>query len=139
MGPLELVAIEFPGTRFRGEIMATLAAPVESGALRVVDVTFLSKDTLGAVTSYELAELDEHDATPFDVVDTIMGLVSVVDLEAIGARLPNNSSAAVLVLEHAWAADLQRAIDGANGRIVAQERIADEIARAALAVAEATE
>jgi hypothetical protein len=133
MGPLEVVAIEFPGRQFRGEIMAALGAAVEHGAIRIVDLTFLSKDATGAVTSYELAELDEYESEAFDLVDRTMGLLSVDDLERVAAELRTDSSAALLVVEHAWAEDFERAIRGANGRLVVDARIPDEVARAALA------
>ena len=133
MGPLEVIAIAFPGHRFRGEILSTLAAAVEHGALRIIDLTFITKDASGRVTSYELAELEEHEAIPFDVVDEILGLLSVEDIARISAGLAADSSSAVLVVEHAWAADLERAILVANGRLVADERVPAEIAEAALA------
>jgi hypothetical protein len=139
MGPLEVVAIEFPGRQFRSEIMDALVAPIEYGAIRIIDLTFLRKDASGAVTSYELAELDEHDAAPFDLVDRTMGLLSVADLECIGAMLSKDSSAALLVLEHTWASDFERALVGANGRLVASERIPDDVARAALDDAKSSE
>jgi len=132
MGPLEVVAIEFPGREFKSEIMDALAAPVEHGAIRIVDLTFLSKDDAGAVTSYELAELEEHDAAPFDLVDRTMGLLSVDDLERIAARLSVGSVAALLVVEHAWAENFDRAVRRASGRLVVDERIPDAVARAAL-------
>jgi Family of unknown function (DUF6325) len=135
MGPLEVVAIAFPGPRFEGEIMPALAAAAEHGALRIIDLTFIRKDAAGRVTSYELAELDERETVPFDVVDEITGLLSVDDIDQIGAGLAADSSAAVLVFEHAWAADLEGATLGAGGRLVAHRRIPDEVAHDALAEA----
>jgi hypothetical protein len=135
MGPLEVVAIEFPGTEFKSEIMGALAAPIEHGALRIVDLTFLSKDDSGAVTSYELAELEEPDAVPFDLVDRTMGLLSVDDLERIASRLSAGTVAALLVVEHAWADTFEREVRRASGRLVVDERIPDAVARAALEAA----
>ncbi len=139
MGPLEVVAIEFPGTSFKSEIMDALAEPVEHGALRIVDLTFLSKDDSGVVTSYELAEIEEPDAVPFDLVDRTMGLLSVDDLERIAGRLAAGSVAALLVVEHTWAESFERAVRRASGRIVVDERIPDAVARAALEEAKSRE
>ena len=133
VGPLEVVAIEFQGDRFSGEILASLTAATESGALRIVDLTFVSKDASGAMASYELAELDEDAAAQFDLVDMTLGLLSVTDLERIGAVLAPGSSAALIVVEHQWAAELERAVVGANARLVAHKRIPCDVARAALA------
>src|SRR3954447_16151647 len=114
MGPLEVVAVEFPGKAFKSETMDALAGPVEHGAIRIVDLTFLSKDDSGVVTSYELAEVEEHDAVPFDLVDRTMGLLSVDDLERIAARLSAGSVTALLVVEHTWAENFERAVRRAS-------------------------
>jgi hypothetical protein len=46
----------------------------------------------------------------FDIVDKTMGgLVSLADIEQIGTRLTNNSSTALIIFEHAWAAALEQA------------------------------
>jgi hypothetical protein len=137
-GPLEVVAIELPGARFKPEVLQSLTTAIDSGAVRVVDLTFLRKDAAGTVTSFELAELDECDAALFDLVDETLGLLSVVDLGKIGALLAPDSSAALLVLEHPWAADLDRAVLGASGRVVVRECIPADVARAAVADARAT-
>ena len=133
MGPLEVLVIEFPGTRFRGEVMQTLSTAIDTGAIRIIDVTFLNKDASGTVTSYELAELDEADAALFDLVDETRGVLSVVDLEKVGAKLAPASSAALVVIEHPWASELDQAVAQANGRVIVRECIPDEVARAALA------
>jgi hypothetical protein len=61
MGPLEVLVIECPGERLKGEILTALTSAVDSGALRIVDVPFVHKDARGNVTSSELAELQEHE------------------------------------------------------------------------------
>jgi hypothetical protein len=127
------MAIAFPGDRFKGEIIPELAAAVEHRTIRIVDLTFISKDSAGTVTSYELAELDELESAFFDVVDETMGLISVSDIEQIADRLAANSSTAVIVFEHLWADELAYAIRAADGRLVVHERVAPDVAQAALA------
>jgi len=132
-GPLDVVVIEFPGDRFKGEIIPCLTEAVEHGAIRVIDVTFIRKDSAGTVTSYELAELEEHEAVSFDLVDATMGLLSVADIDQIGAWLAPDSSAALLVVDHCWAAELEQAALGAGGRFIEHQRVTPEVAKAALA------
>src|SRR4051794_38466027 len=103
MGPLDVVAIEFPGTRFKGELIRALTGAVATGALRIIDLTFVSKDASGAVATYELAELEEHEAVLFDNVDMTLGVLSVGDIQRISANLAAGSSAALMVIEHRWA------------------------------------
>ena len=55
------------------------------------------------------------------------------DLRLAAETLEPNSSAALLVWEHRWAARVAQAIRDAGGRIVAGERIPHEIVERALA------
>ena len=48
-----------PGRPFESEIILALTSAVDSGALRIIDLTFVHKDAQGNVTSYELAELED--------------------------------------------------------------------------------
>jgi hypothetical protein len=138
MGPLELLAVGFPGNQFTGEIMPALRAAVEKGTIRIIDLTFIKKDTAGAVKSLELTELGDHEAALFDpLVSDITGLMSPADVEQVGAALDDNSSAALMVFEHVWATDLQRAILDANGVLLAREHIPHHVVEAALAAADA--
>lgn len=132
MGLLEVLVIECPGDRFKGEILLGLASAIDSVALRIIDVTFVHKDTRGRLTSYELAELEEHELVPYDVVDETRGLLSVEDIAQVGEGVSPNSSAMLLVIEHTWTSQLEQAILAANCRIVLHERIPHDVAIAAL-------
>jgi hypothetical protein len=133
MAPLEVIAVEFSGLRFKGEVLGAIQSAVDSGAIRIIDVVFIRKEGSARATRYELAELDEPELALYDlVVDETRGLLSVADIAKIVGRLAPNSSAAVLVFEQSWTAEFQRAIAHAAGRIVLHERIAEDVARAAL-------
>jgi hypothetical protein len=88
VGPLEVLLIECPGDKVKGEIMLALPSAVDRGTLRLMDVTFLHKDSRGHVTSNELAELEEHELVAYDAVDETRGLVSIGDIAKIGERVP---------------------------------------------------
>lgn len=132
VGPLQVLVIECPGERLPGEIVLALTSAVDAGTLRIIDVTFIHKDVGGHITSYELAELDEHELIDYDVVDETRGLLSVGDIAAIGERVSTDASAILMVVEHAWTATLERAVEAVNGRIVVHERVPPEVAIAAL-------
>jgi hypothetical protein len=55
------------------------------------------------------------------------------DLELAAETLEPDSSAALIVWEHRWAARVAQAIREAGGRIITGERIPDEIVERALA------
>jgi hypothetical protein len=132
VGPLQVLVIECPGERLPGEIVLALTSAVDSGTLRIIDVTFIHKDRGGHISSYELAELEEHELADYDAVDETRGLLSVGDLDRIGERVSSDASAVLMVIEHAWTAGLERAVHDANGRIVLHERVPPEVAIAAL-------
>ena len=97
-----------------------------------MDVTFIHKDARGKATSYELAELEEHELLPYDVVDETRGLLSVGDIAKVENRVSPNSSAILMVIEHTWTSQFEQAILAANCRIVLHERIPPDVAIAAL-------
>ena len=132
VGPLEVLVIECPGDKLKSDIVLALTSAVDGGSLRIIDVTFVYKDAQGNLSSYELAELEEHELVAYDVVDETRGLLSVGDIAKIGARVSPNSSAVLMVVEHAWTAYLEQGVLAASGRIVVHERVATDVARAAL-------
>jgi hypothetical protein len=132
VGPLEVLVIECPGDSLKREAILALTPAVDGGHLRIIDVTFVRKDAQANLSSYELAELDEHELVAYDVVDETRGLISVGDIARIGARISPSSSAILMVIEHAWTTHLERAVLAADSRIVVHERIPSDTAREAL-------
>ena len=61
------------------------------------------------------------------------GVLNDEDLELAAEALEPDSSAALIVWEHRWAARVAQAIRDAGGRIIAGERVPDEIVEQALA------
>ena len=132
MAPLEVLVIECPGDRLKSEIMLALTSAVDSGVLRIIDLTFVHKDALGHVTRSELAELQEDELVAYDCVDETRGLLSVGDIDKIGARVSPGCSAVLMVVEHAWTTQLAQAVLAANARMVVHERVSADVALAAL-------
>lgn len=132
MGPLEVLVIECPGQKVKSEIVTALASAVDSGTLRIIDVTFVHKDATGLVSGYELAEIEEYELAPYDIVDETRGLLSASDVRAIGEQITPDSSAILMVIEHAWTAEFEQTVATAECRIVLRERIPTDIAVAAV-------
>lgn len=134
MGPVEYVVIAFPGNRFKGEIVPAVAELVDNGLVRILDVAFIKKDAAGNTTMFEYDTLDDVLAFGFaDVDGEAGGVLNDEDLELAAEGLEPDSSAALIVWEHLWAARVAQAIRDAGGRIVAGERIPPEIVEQALA------
>jgi uncharacterized membrane protein len=134
MGPVEYVVIAFPGNRFKGEIVPAVAELVDNGLVRILDVAFIKKDAAGNTTMFEYDMLDDVLAFGFaDVDGEAGGVLNDEDLELAAEGLEPDSSAALIVWEHLWAARVAQAIRDAGGRIVAGERVPPEIVEQALA------
>jgi hypothetical protein len=43
-GPIDLIALEFPGNRFKGEILPELFDLVDKGIIRIIDLVIIMKD-----------------------------------------------------------------------------------------------
>jgi uncharacterized membrane protein len=132
-GPVEVAVISFEGNRFKGEIAPALEEIVERGLVSIVDLVFIAKDDDGRVHAMELDDVDADVAGAMSpLADEVAGLLSEDDIREIGEQLQPNSSAAMVVFEHAWLRRLREAILNANGRLVAQERIPAEVVERAL-------
>jgi uncharacterized membrane protein len=136
-GPVEIAVIEFPGSKFTGEIAPALAELVNDGIVTIIDLVFVTKDEDGTVAGVELADIEEEIANAFDSVDgEVSGLLSDEDLQIAGEALSPGSSAVLIVWENTWARRLVSAIRGASGRLVAHDRLDAETVAAALAASD---
>jgi len=139
MGPLEFVALEFTGNRFRGEILPALQAVVDKEIIRVIDLTFVKKDADGTVTAMELHALPPDDAVAASALAAdIADLISAADIAHVGEALAPESAAALLIFEHTWVSDVREAVLRANGRVLMHETIPADVAEAAAGAAAAS-
>jgi hypothetical protein len=123
-GPVEIVAIEFPGDGFAGDLGERLAEAVGTGAVRIIDLLFVERAEDGTVTSREFTELDGDAAPGLDTLEgEVMGLVDDTDLAAIGEALSPGASAALVVFEHVWARPLVGAISASGGRVAMRHMV----------------
>jgi uncharacterized membrane protein len=119
MGPVEYVVIEFEGNHFTGEILPELRALDDRGITRVVDLVLIQKDKDGNVTVRELSDLSAEEARPYGpIAGHILHLLAREDIEDVAREIPNNSSVALTLLEHTWAARLRELIVKAQGRVI---------------------
>jgi hypothetical protein len=59
LGPVDWIVVEFPGSRFNGQIAPALLDLVERDLIRVLDLLVLKKDDDGTLEAFELSDLDE--------------------------------------------------------------------------------
>jgi hypothetical protein len=136
-GPVEYLVVSFPRPGMTGEVAPALAELVDSGTIRMLDLTFVRRRDDGTVEHLELSELEPEEARPFAAVEgRILGVLNRADVNNLARRIEPGSSAALVVWENLWATRLRAEMRRRGGRVVAQERIQDDIAAAALAAAE---
>jgi hypothetical protein len=134
------MVVGFPGNKFTGKIAPALAELVESGAIRIIDLAFVTKDAAGNVAALEVEDLDSDAAQAFKVIESVIGdLVNADDLETIGKSIPANSSAAVLVWEDVWAKKFVESLEAADAVLLDIQRVPRDIVMAALEAAGALE
>src|SRR5437764_10704604 len=99
LGPIDYIVVGFKGNNFDGAVLKELGEAVDSGVIRVVDLLFIIKDKDGSVG---MAEVTDQDDDLKDVAAMLghkddMPLMTEDDVEKIGAKMDNDTSAGVLV------------------------------------------
>jgi hypothetical protein len=136
LGPVDWIVVEFPGSRFKGEIAPALADLVDRGIVRVLDLLLIRKGDDGSLDFFELSDLDESEIGSLRAYETVLAdLLSLEDVESVAAAVDPGSTAALLVWENTWAAPFGSAVRRAGGQLVASGRIP---VQAMLAAIEAT-
>ncbi len=141
IGPVQLIVLGFSHPEFHGEIVAELERLKESDTVRVIDALAVHKDADGEMEVKHLSNLSTEEAIELgSKVGALVGLgiegeegmvagaeagaeagadgVSVFsDEEAwdVLEDIPNDSAAALILLEHHWAVPLRDAIARAGG------------------------
>jgi hypothetical protein len=124
LGPIEFLALKFPGNEFRGEIVPALSNLVKSDTIRIIDLLFVQKTESGAVRVIELADLGEDDYLAYEeVVSDVSGMLNHDDAREIAKALEPNASAALLLFENVWAIQFVDAVVAAKGELIVNERI----------------
>jgi uncharacterized membrane protein len=138
IGPVQLIVLGFQQPDFQGEILAELDRLKEKDVVRVIDALAVYKDAQGEVTTLERSDLSDEEAAEFGaVVGALIGLGMAgeegaeagaeLGAEAAGEafgdendwdvvdELPNDTAAALILLEHRWAIPLRDAVRRAGG------------------------
>lgn len=133
LGPVDWLVVEFPGSRFTGEIAPLLDDLVDSGTIRVLDLLVIKKDEDGSLDFYEISDLDESEIGGLRSYETAVAmLLSEEDVTAVAAAIEPGSTAALLVWENLWAAPFGSAVRRAGGQLVATGRIPIQALAAAI-------
>jgi uncharacterized membrane protein len=141
IGPVQLIVLGFQQPNFHGEIIAELERLRASDTVRVIDALAVYKDAEGEIEIQHLSNLSTDEAIELGTkIGALLGLaidgeegmeagaVAGADAAADGVEvftdeeawevlddIPNDSAAALLLLEHQWAVPLRDALIRAGG------------------------
>ena len=139
IGPVQLLVVGFGQGEFHGKIRAELERLRDSETVRVIDLLAIRKDADGNIERLQLSDLSEDEAMELGAIaGALIGLGAGGEEGAelgaeIGAEraqdgdflphdiwyiddlLPNDSAAAVALIEHRWAIGLRDAIREEGG------------------------
>ena len=141
IGPVQLIVLGFTHPDFHGEIIDELERLRASDSVRVIDALAVHKDAEGAIEIAHLSNLTTDEAIELgSKVGALLGLGvdgeegfeagAVAGAEAgaggldvftdeeawdVIEEIPNDSAAALLLIEHHWAVPLRDAIAKAGG------------------------
>jgi uncharacterized membrane protein len=145
IGPVQLIVLGFDRPEFHGEIIAELERLRESETVRVIDALAVYKDAAGEFEVEHLSNLSEDEAIELgSKVGALVGLgiegeegfeagveagaeagaeaaadgvqaFSDEDAWDVLEEIPNDSAAALVLIEHHWAVPLRDAVMRAGG------------------------
>ena len=131
LGPVQLLVVGFDRPDFSGEVLAELERLRESDVVRVIDLLVVHKGADGVVQRLHHSDFPAGEAEGGAVVGALIGL-GATGVEAEGGHLPaeeefwsldeaipNDSAAAIALIEHRWAIGTRDAIRAAGGVRVA--------------------
>src|SRR5512143_3109860 len=87
LGPVDWVILEFPGSKFRGEMAPILAGLVENGVVRVLDLVLVTKQEDGTVEARELTDADAAEIGALREMKSDLTLLSEQDITSAAAAI----------------------------------------------------
>ena len=138
VGPIDYLALEFPGARLTGEGLAELVRLVDAGIIRVLDMRGLVRDADGTVTAVAITDLDGDGTLDLAVFEGVESdLLDEEDLAAAADLVKPGDAVAVLVYENTWAGPFVSAMRRAGAEVVASVRLPADAVIARLEALEA--
>jgi hypothetical protein len=121
LGPVQLLVLAFDRPDFNGDALAELDRLRENDLVRVIDLLVVHKRADGEVERLEHSDLPAGTGA---IVEALIGaedgtLGADEDVWSLDDAIPNDSAAAIALVEHRWATGLRDAVRAAGGVPVA--------------------
>ena len=144
-GPLQLLVIGFGQASLPLDFINQLRRVRDDGVVRLVDAVYVSKDAHGDLTQIRATDFSQDEMTLFGALagalfgygaageeGASLGLIAGGmageggefgleddDIDEIADRIPRDSAAAFLLLEHLWAIGLKESLRNTDGAVIA--------------------
>lgn len=133
-GPVEYYLVGFEGRHPDPSIFGALDDLVDAGTVRLLDVVVLAKSDDGRI---EIFDLEEGDIPGLNELEPLApGLAGDEDIEMLAEAVPPGNSAAIVVLELAFARTLAESLARAGGEVLRTERIPAPVVNAMMDILE---
>jgi hypothetical protein len=133
LGPVSYLIVEFPGNKMTGEGLSALVDLVDRGLVRILDLTFVLRESDGSMRRVELADIDHDGTLDVAVFDgASAGLLDDGDLGDAASVIKPGSSAGILIVENRWAVPLVEGMRRGGAEFVAAGFIPHDALVAAL-------
>ncbi len=140
VGPIDYLALEFPGAKLGGEGLAALLDLTERGIIRILDLVVARVAEDGSFAVVALADLDGDGVLDLAVFDGARsGLLDEDDVARSAALVKPGNAVGLLVYENTWAGPFVTAMRHAGAEVIAGGRIPVEDLATALEALESTE
>jgi hypothetical protein len=147
IGPLQIVLIGFDTTEhFRGDIAREVGFLRGRGMLRVIDARLVHREKDGKLTEVDLNPLLADPPEPANPIAHLLGTngggnggttpeealhrtagFALEDLRTLTDEIGTGEYAAVVLVEHLWAAELSETVRQAGGRLLGQGFLTQEV------------
>jgi hypothetical protein len=128
LGPVDYLAVEWPGRHVTGEGFRLLMDLVDREIVRVLDLLFIAKDADGNVSKVDVADVEHSEALDERLWGLASGLLDQSDIDEVAAAIEPGSLAGILVYENVWAVPMWTAIDRSSARLIGAGRVvADDL------------
>jgi hypothetical protein len=134
LGPIDFLAIEFPGARITSAGFEQMLALADRGVIGILDMEFVVSDGNGHARKADVKELDNPgggaDLSAWTGASS--GLLDDSDLQQIASAIQPGSAAVVIVYENRWVFSVVNAWRRDGARLIADGGVSPDELVAAL-------
>src|SRR4051794_1238667 len=140
VGPIDYLAVEFPGARMEGEGLAALLDLTDRGIIRILDLVVATVGEDGSFAVVALTDLDGDGVLDLAVFEGVQsGLLDDDDIAQSAALVEPGNAVGLIVYENTWAGPFVSAMREAGAEVIASGRIPADDVVAALDALESAE